>query len=67
MAKALTQRGFPAIGAGTTLRPDPMAFADRAANMALKLQHAIETAGIDFIEEIGGGTGVRLRKRSKSK
>jgi transcriptional regulator with XRE-family HTH domain len=27
-----------------------------------KLQHALEAAGIQFIDENGGGAGVRLRK-----
>jgi len=29
----------------------------------VKLRRAIETAGIEFIEENGGGLGVRFRKR----
>ena len=32
-----------------------------------KLQRAIESAGIDFIEENGGGLGVRYRIRRKRK
>jgi transcriptional regulator with XRE-family HTH domain len=32
-----------------------------------KLQRAIEVAGIDFIEENGGGLGVRFRTRRKRK
>jgi transcriptional regulator with XRE-family HTH domain len=32
-----------------------------------KLRSAIEAAGVEFIEENGGGLGVRLRKRSRSK
>jgi transcriptional regulator with XRE-family HTH domain len=31
----------------------------------LKLQRAIEAGGVDFIDENGGGQGVRLRKGSK--
>jgi len=27
------------------------------------LQHALEVAGVEFIDENGGGPGVRLRKR----
>ena len=34
---------------------------------AEKLRAAIKVAGIEFIEENGGGLGVRLRKRSKEK
>jgi transcriptional regulator with XRE-family HTH domain len=32
-----------------------------------KMQKALELAGISFIEENGGGPGVRLRKRQRSK
>ena len=32
-----------------------------------KLQRAIEAAGIDFIDENGGGLGVRFRKHRKRK
>jgi transcriptional regulator with XRE-family HTH domain len=30
-----------------------------------KLQRAVENAGVQFIEENGGGPGVRLRKRQQ--
>jgi predicted transcriptional regulator len=32
-----------------------------------KILRAIKAAGIDFIEENGGGPGVRLKKRQKKK
>ncbi len=32
---------------------------------AAKIRLAIEAAGVEFIEENGGGPGVRLRKRQK--
>jgi len=32
-----------------------------------KIRCALETAGIEFIEENGGGPGVRLRKRQQRK
>jgi hypothetical protein len=32
-----------------------------------KLRHALETAGIEFIDENGGGPGVRLRKGQQKK
>jgi len=35
----------------------PVTSANEAA-----LRHALETAGVDFIDENGGGPGVRLRK-----
>jgi hypothetical protein len=31
------------------------------------VQRALETAGVEFIEENGGGAGVRLRKRGRSR
>jgi predicted transcriptional regulator len=32
-----------------------------------RIQHALETGGVQFIPENGGGPGVRLRKRPRSK
>jgi predicted transcriptional regulator len=32
-----------------------------------KIRSALETAGIQFIDENGGGSGVRLRKRQRKK
>jgi len=32
-----------------------------------KMQRALESAGIEFIEENGGGPGLRLRKSTKRK
>jgi transcriptional regulator with XRE-family HTH domain len=41
-------------------------FGPRVSDAArVKLQHAIESAGVEFIEENGGGPGVRLRKRRR--
>jgi transcriptional regulator with XRE-family HTH domain len=34
---------------------------------AEKIQAAIESAGIEFIDENGGGPGVRLRKRAQKR
>ena len=33
----------------------------------LKLRRALEVAGVEFIDENGGGPGVRLRKRLRAK
>jgi DNA-binding transcriptional regulator YiaG len=33
----------------------------------VKLQQALKDAGIDFIDENGGGPGIRIRKSSKHK
>jgi transcriptional regulator with XRE-family HTH domain len=32
-----------------------------------KIQRALELAGVEFIDENGGGPGVRLRKRQRGK
>jgi len=33
----------------------------------LAVRHALEAAGVEFIDENGGGAGVRLRKRHQKK
>jgi transcriptional regulator with XRE-family HTH domain len=41
--------------------------ADAKQSTMDRLQSALEAAGIEFIEENGGGLGVRLRKRHQKK
>ena len=41
--------------------------ADAKQSTVDRLQQALEAAGIEFIEENGGGLGVRLRKRHQKK
>ena len=41
--------------------------ADAKQSTMDRLQHALEAAGIEFVQENGGGPGVRLRKRSQKK
>ncbi len=41
--------------------------ADAKQSTMDKLQHALEAAGVEFIEENGGGPGVRVRKRQRKK
>jgi transcriptional regulator with XRE-family HTH domain len=41
--------------------------ADAKQSTMDRLQHALEAAGIEFIQENGGGPGVRLRKRAQKK
>ena len=41
--------------------------ADAKQSTIDKLQHALELAGVEFIDENGGGPGVRLRKRHQKK
>jgi hypothetical protein len=38
-----------------------------ASSVSLPTKRALEAAGIEFIDENGGGPGVRLRKRQKKK
>lgn len=41
--------------------------ADAKQSTMDSLQHALEVAGVEFINENGGGPGVRLRKREHGK
>jgi transcriptional regulator with XRE-family HTH domain len=41
--------------------------ADAKQSTIDRLQHALEAAGVEFIDENGGGPGVRLRKRHQRK
>jgi transcriptional regulator with XRE-family HTH domain len=41
--------------------------ADAKQSTIDRLKDALETAGVEFIEENGGGPGVRLRKRQPKK
>ena len=36
-------------------------------NAVTKSKRALEAAGVEFIDENGGGPGVRLRKRQRTK
>jgi hypothetical protein len=45
----------------------PSIDSSRATVGAEKIRHAIEIAGVEFIDENGGGPGAHLRKRQRSK
>jgi transcriptional regulator with XRE-family HTH domain len=49
----------------TVKRVEGQAKARASDDARIKLQRALEAAGIEFIAENGGGPGVRLRKRPK--
>jgi hypothetical protein len=53
----------------TTIRRAELAEAETTLTVAndLAVRRALEAAGVEFIDENGGGPGVRLRKRSSSK
>ena len=50
----------------TTIRRAELAEAATSLTVAndLAVRHALESAGVEFIDENGGGAGVRLRKPS---
>jgi hypothetical protein len=52
-----------------TIRRAELAERDTAMTSAndLALRNALETAGVELIDENGGGPGVRLRKRQPAK
>lgn len=52
-----------------TIRRAELAGGETAMTPAndLAIRRALETAGIEFIDENGGGVGVRLRKRQPTK
>ena len=41
--------------------------AAHGCNGDMALRQALESAGVEFIDENGGGPGVRLRKRQQKK
>jgi hypothetical protein len=57
-----------ALGANTVRRAE---VAEQATSLTaaneLAVRRALEAAGVEFIDENGGGPGVRLRKPSKDK
>jgi len=53
----------------TTVRRAELAIEETSLTAAnnLAIRNALETAGVEFIDENGGGPGVRLRKSPKQK
>jgi hypothetical protein len=53
----------------TTIRRAELAIVETSLTAAnnLALRSALEAAGVEFIDENGGGAGVRLRKPSETK
>ena len=50
----------------TIQRMEKLGVERSSAGNAQKLQQALETGGVEFIPENGGGAGVRLRERAAS-
>ena len=53
----------------TTIRRAELTEGDTSMTVAnnLAVKRALELAGVEFIDENGGGPGVRLRKRQRAK
>ena len=51
----------------TTIRRAELAEGETSMTVAndLAVRRALESAGVEFIDEDGGGAGVRMRKRSR--
>ncbi len=59
---------FSSVGL-TTIRRAELALGQTSLTAAnnLAIRHALEAAGVEFIDENGGGPGVRLRKPASAK
>ena len=69
MARAALGMGVRELAAAAKVSVDTVARFERGEELKERtidaLQRAFEEAGIQFIEENGGGPGVRLRKRTQ--
>jgi transcriptional regulator with XRE-family HTH domain len=66
MARAATDLGIRDLAKAAGVSPDTVARLERGEELKpatiAAIRAALEAAGVDFIEENGGGPGVRLRK-----
>lgn len=66
MARAALQLGVREIAERAEVSPNTIARLERGETLyprtLVAIRTALETAGVDFIAENGGGAGVRLRK-----
>ena len=71
MARAALGLGVRELAATAKVSIDTVARFERGDELKERtieaLQHALEAAGVEFIDENGGGPGVRLRKSGKEK
>ena len=67
MARAATGLGVRDLAKAAGVSPDTVARLERGETIRkatiVKLRAALEAAGVVFIQENGGGPGVRLRER----
>ena len=66
MARAALGWGVRELAAASKVSPDTIARLERGETLyprtVAAIRAALEAAGVEFIEENGGGLGVRLRK-----
>jgi len=71
MARAALGMGVRDLAAAAKVSVDTVARFERGEDLKERtidaLQRALEAAGINLIDENGGGPGVRLRKRQRKK
>ncbi len=69
MARAALGMGVRELAAAAKVSVDTIARFERGEELKERtvdaIQRALEAAGVKFIDENGGGAGVRLRKRQK--
>jgi transcriptional regulator with XRE-family HTH domain len=68
MARAALQMGVRDVAALAQVSPNTIARLERGAALYPRtlaaIRAALEVAGVEFIEQNGGGPGVRLRSRT---
>jgi len=71
MARAALGWGIRELAGSAKVSIDTVARFERGEELKERtvdaIRHALVAAGIEFIDENGGGPGVRLRKRQKPK
>jgi transcriptional regulator with XRE-family HTH domain len=71
MARVALGLGVRELAAAAKVSADTVARFERGDELKERtidaLRHALEVAGVEFIDENGGGPGVRLRKASRKK
>jgi transcriptional regulator with XRE-family HTH domain len=71
MARAALGLGVRELAAAAKVSTDTVARFERGDDLKERtieaLRRALEAAGVEFIDENGGGPGVRLRKRQQKK
>jgi transcriptional regulator with XRE-family HTH domain len=71
MARAALGLGVRELAAAAKVSADTVARFERGEDLKERtieaLQRTLETAGVEFIDENGGGPGVRLKKRQQKR